>query len=85
MNVVNLETQRQNREETAAPSRDADRNVLECMWWGLEHSVHAKDPDNPDPNAPGSLNFFMKYICDQAPTFYMQLLSKYCIEPPTKD
>jgi hypothetical protein len=79
MNVVNL-VEVKNREETdnAVPNRD-DRDVLESMWWGLEHSVHAKDPDNP--NAPGSINFFMKHICDQAPTFYLSLIAKY-MEPP---
>ena len=60
MNVVNLEVPRQNREETnsVAPKHDDDRNIMEAMWFGLEHSRHSKDADNPDPNAPRLAQFF---------------------------
>jgi hypothetical protein len=84
MNVVNLETQRQNREETnsAAPNRDDDRNIMEAMWFGLEHSVHSKDVDHPE--LPGTLGRYMKHVADLDPRFYLSLIAKFT-EPPTED
>jgi hypothetical protein len=77
-NVIELEKERQNREQNnAAPSRD---DVWEAMLYGLEHSVHSKDSSNPDPNAPGSIGLFFKHVADLDPRFYLALIAK--LAPP---
>lgn len=70
-NVIELK-ERQNR-ELDAPKRDVD--VLEAMWWGIQHSVHAKNPDCPD--AEPSLAQFCRVCCDQSPLTMLKILSKF--------
>lgn len=57
--VIELEAWRKKED-----NNNNNRNVLEAMWWGLEHSVHSRDPNNPDPNAPGSIGLFMAKCAD---------------------
>jgi hypothetical protein len=80
MNVIELETERQKREQTdsAAQNRDG-RNILKSMWYGIEHCRWSKDPNDPD--AEPSLERFMVRACDESPMTMLKMLSKF-YEPP---
>lgn len=65
-NVIDLEdVRRQNREANCD-------SIYEAMWFGLEHSIHSRDPN--DPTAPGTLARFMAKVADENPLFFMRLL-----------
>jgi hypothetical protein len=61
---------------SAAPNRD----IVEALWHGIEHSKHSKDADHPE--LPGTLGQFAAHVADLDPRFYLSLIAK-CV--PTED
>ena len=79
MTVIELDKQRQKRDNDAQ-NRD---DVLAAMWYGVEHSMHAKDSVHPE--LPGTLAQFATHVANIDPRFYLSLLAKYMEPPPSND
>ena len=67
MNVIDLQSRRQHQNQDGN-----EQNILDAMWYGIEHSIHSKDPNNPD--APPTPARFMAKCADENPLFFMRLL-----------
>ena len=52
---------------------DKERNVLDAMWQGLENSKWK------------SLSGLAAEAANQQPLWYLHMLVKHCVEPPTQD